>query len=181
MSQSQLKKHILKLRRVDFERNELKSKASHAIRKTLGSDFLHCICKELQVSLGINCWFGLGSNTLNSKTERIWTANYRCVSPQCQARFKCYILRNQKVSTDDKIELIVEVQNLSDKPHAKRVKKPQLVGEKRKQALLEVKATSVKRVVNKNIIANQQTGAEGINNYKEFTKINFIIFIVEIC
>jgi hypothetical protein len=160
-NQARLKTYLIKIKRVDYEHFVKKSQEGHALRKKLSAEFIHIVSKELQFSHGINCWLGKGSNNLNSSASKSWSGIYRCCLTQCQAVFKCSLFRHQQASNDGLIELEIEICNLSEKQHAKIVKKKRLAGEKRKQALLEVRATSIKRVVNKNVLANLLTGADG--------------------
>jgi hypothetical protein len=152
-----MKNYIIKLNLREYEQCVARANLNEGKKKQLSYDFHNKISSELQAVHGLPCWLRCTSNYLNSISQRAWVGNYKCVSPQCQASFKCSINRNQIEKTQ--IEVQIEAKQCTE--HKVCVGKVRLAKEKREQVLLQIKATSIKRVINENIIMNFKKGTNG--------------------
>jgi hypothetical protein len=154
-----MKKYIIKLNRREYEQSVARASLNEGKKKQLSYDFHEKVSTEVQKLHGLQCWFRCTSNHLNSKSQRAWVGNYKCTSPQCQGKFNCSINRDQGDS--NQIEVQIEVVQQFTQHRVCIQKTKSLVKEKREQVLLQIKATSVKRVINENIITNFRKGTNG--------------------
>lgn len=128
-------------------------------RKRLLVDFHDSLSLKLQSAHDINCWLSVVYNWFNSKS--FWNALYKCIMPECTAKFKCNI-PNKPLANDD---VILTINCIGACNHDKISKKSRCTKQLRKEVGLNLLSNGVSCVIDENIIYNNAMEVE--DNFRE--------------